>query len=87
MDSTDLRCRVCGLKLQSPPWGLDGASPEFDYCPCCGVEFGYEDATLAGIRSFRKKWLASGAIWNDPSARPEHWIVEDQLTEIPDRFR
>ena len=47
-DDTIMRCRVCGLLSSDPPWGYDGVSPTFDFCPCCGVEFGYEDAYLWG---------------------------------------
>jgi hypothetical protein len=41
----ETRCRVCGLDQQSPPWGVDGKSPTYAICDCCGVEFGYEDST------------------------------------------
>jgi len=50
-------CRVCGYNNLEPPWGDDGKSPTYDYCPCCGVEFGYQDACIEGIKSYRKKWL------------------------------
>lgn len=37
-------CRVCGLRLEEPPWGRDGATPLFEIRPCCGVRFD-EDST------------------------------------------
>src|SRR5215471_12008674 len=37
------RCRVCGLLLESPPWGDDGRTPLFEYCPCCGGEWDQPD--------------------------------------------
>lgn len=59
-------CRVCGCVLDAPPWGDDGSTASFDICPCCGVEFGYEATTLAGIGEFRREWLAGGAKWFSP---------------------
>lgn len=53
-------CRVCGLKYEEPPWGFDGKTPSFEICQCCGVEFGYEDATVVGVNRYRKKWISSG---------------------------
>ena len=56
-----MRCRVCGLRQAEPPWGRDGASPTFDFCPCCGIEFGYHDASVEGARRARRAWLERGA--------------------------
>jgi len=83
---SDLRCRVCGLEQSSPPWGEDGRSPTFDICDCCGVEFGYEDSTLVGVREFRAAWLKRGAPWFRPEARPPGWSRESQLEQVPDPF-
>jgi hypothetical protein len=79
-------CRVCGLLFDEAPWGEDGKTPSFDICPCCGVEFGYEDATADGCRSYRIRWIAEGAIWWDESQRPEPWNLETQLQNIPLEF-
>jgi hypothetical protein len=81
------RCRVCGLYLDDPPWGSDGHTPLYDFCPCCGVEFGYQDATPAGARKFRDAWLAGGANWDQSERRPEHWDAKDQLAHVPEGFR
>jgi hypothetical protein len=54
-------CRVCGLIQDDPPWGNDNNTPSFNICSCCGVEFGYEDATLNAIKNYRTTWLANGA--------------------------
>lgn len=53
------KCRVCGFPQADPPWGLDGRTPSFDICACCGVEFGYEDATAEGVERYRQEWLDS----------------------------
>jgi len=88
MPNDDLsRCRVCGLELDEPPWGLDGKTPLFEHCSCCGVEFGYQDATPAGARKFREAWVASGAVWDEPARKPAVWSVEVQLAKLPEGFR
>ena len=81
------RCRVCGLLLESPPWGDDGRTPLFEYCPCCGVEWGYPDATPEGARSFREKWLQRGGEWDSPDLRPSDWDRDKQLAAIPADYR
>jgi hypothetical protein len=63
----------------SPPWGDDGKTPNFDICPCCGTEFGYEDATDAGVFAARKRWVERGYTWEYPHAKPEEWDVTVQL--------
>ncbi len=80
-------CRVCGWLLTDPPWGADGRTPLFDYCPCCGVEFGYQDAAPAGARRFRELWLAKGAPWSEPDQRPPNWDLNAQLAAIPVLFK
>jgi hypothetical protein len=81
-----LRCRVCGLLLAAPPWGDDGRTPLFDHCPCCGVEFGYQDATPSGARAFRALWLTKGALWAEPEKQPDDWALGEQLEQIPPGF-
>jgi hypothetical protein len=85
--SPDLRCRVCGLLQDEPPWGEDGHSPTHNICDCCGAEFGYEDSTLLGIQRYRQEWLAKGAPWFHPKARPGNWDVAAQLAQVPAAFR
>jgi len=80
-------CRICGLAQPEPPWGVDGRTPDFTFCPCCGVEFGYQDCTLVGIRRFRAAWIENGAKWDSPKEKPENWSLEAQLENIPDEFR
>lgn len=60
-------CRVCGYEPEEPPWGEDGCTPSFEICPSCGVEWGYQDATDAGVRRYRAAWLANGGNWADQS--------------------
>jgi hypothetical protein len=80
-------CRICGLEQPFFPWGEDGQTPTYDICSCCGVEFGYEDATLVAVRNYRKEWIEKGAKWLKPKEMPESWSLEEQLKNIPDEFK
>lgn len=86
-DDSLLRCRVCGyVEPDNPrwaPWGADGQDPSWDICPCCGVEFGYEDTLESAAMRFRRLWIERGAPWRDPSLRPQGWSLEDQLSRAP----
>lgn len=81
------RCRVCGLQMPQPPWGIDGRSPTFEHCPCCGVEFGYADATPVAARRYREAWLEEGARWSEPEEAPCCWALDEQLAAVPPDFR
>jgi hypothetical protein len=85
--SSEMHCRVCGLLQPEPPWGSGGKTPSFDICDCCGVEFGYEDATPAAVARYRAEWLGQGAPWFAPESRPKDWNVDEQLKSVPDGFR
>ena len=87
MPMEEARCRVCGLELREPPWGFDGTTPLFDFCPCCGAEFGYQDASPTGARNHRAKWLSAGAQWASPDERPHHWDMDEQLEHVPLPYR
>jgi hypothetical protein len=76
-------CRVCGLQQDELPWGEDGNTPSFNICDCCGTEFGYHDATLTAIKNTRSKWIAQGTKWFNPKAKPEIWVLKEQLQKIP----
>jgi hypothetical protein len=67
LSTFDVRfCRVCGFEPADPPWGADGRSPSFDFCACCGVEWGYGDATSGAVAQSRRTWIDSGARWAEP---------------------
>jgi hypothetical protein len=79
-------CRVCGLEQDEPPWGSDERTPTYDICACCGVEFGYEDATVGAAKRYRELWLQKGAPWFRPVDRPEGWDLNRQLELVPRDF-
>jgi hypothetical protein len=65
------------------PWGPDGKTPSHDICPCCGVEWGYEDGTLESTRKYRDEWVKNGTRWNVAGDKPAHWSWEKQRAQIP----
>jgi hypothetical protein len=79
-------CRICGLRQINPPWGDDNKSPSFEICPCCNVEFGYEDCNLDTIRSFRTRWMQDGALWSDLKTKPLNWSLKEQMKNIPTNY-
>ncbi len=78
MSPSKYNCRVCFFPQKNPPWGLDGKAPTYGICPCCGVEFGYEDSTEEGIKEYRSQWITSGYKWFDESQKPKDWKWEKQ---------
>lgn len=79
-------CRVCGLEQVDPPWGEDEKNPSFEICECCGVEFGYEDSLIQGVKKYRQEWLNKRANWHEPKYQPQDWDLKSQLTNIPEKF-
>ncbi len=80
-------CRICGYKSADPPWGEDGHSPIYDFCPCCGVEHGYQDSTPVGAQKYRIEWIAAGAKWEEPDVKPDDWSLDEQLNHVPHEFQ
>lgn len=79
-------CRVCGYEPTDAPWGPDGTDPSWEICPCCGVEFGYEDATASGVVRFREQWLGAGAPWSDAATSRDGLGVEGRLARVMPGF-
>jgi len=67
------RCPVCFFdELPDPP-------RDYHICPCCGTEFGNDDAEVSHGR-LRQIWISNGANWffGEP---PEDWSAWHQLAE------
>ncbi|NEA40097.1 hypothetical protein [Streptomyces sp. SID11385] len=79
-------CRVCGLDGDGALWDAYGA-PQYHLCPCCGVAAGLGDVDREYVTSNRAAWLASGGEWKEPGFRPAGWSREEQLAQIPERWR
>lgn len=80
-------CKICGLYLENMPWGEDGISPTSEICPCCGVEFGYEDYTIESIIEYRKQWIGNGCNWFNSKEIPQNWDLDKQMQDIPDKYK
>lgn len=71
-------CPVCGYgALQKPP-------RDHSICPCCGVEFGLDDAGPCRLpeihASLRRRWVARNAKWHSRRVSPPHnWNAWSQL--------
>lgn len=67
-------CPVCGYdKLEHPP-------RDFNICPCCYTEFGYEDHMVSPVE-LRKEWIRNGMRWEGANVMPAppSWNPVEQL--------
>jgi transcription elongation factor Elf1 len=70
-------CPVCGFPgLEEPPYDDTGAAT-FGICPCCGVEFGYDDAKRSHAE-LREQWIKAGMKWRQDKP-PTGWDAKAQL--------
>ncbi len=83
------RCRVCGALESEPPYGENGDCPTFNFCPCCDVEYGYQDCNPIAAARYRAAWLEKGGAWKRRYARLklEDLALEEQLKRIPVAYR
>lgn len=78
-------CPVCGYELPFAPWDDDSAADEM--CPCCGIQFGYDDmaggdlqARQAIYREWRSRWIGQGMPWYSKGwPKPIGWNPKEQL--------
>ena len=76
-------CKVCGLTFKDfYPWGPNGDLTSFEICPCCGVEWGYEDCSEEATVQYRLAWICDGMKWFMPEERPVNWNVYQQLEKV-----
>jgi hypothetical protein len=73
-----MRCPVCAYPdMPYPP-------ADYNICPCCGTEFGNDDAFLS-VDQLRAQWLANGAVWffgNPPLGwNPYLQLIKGNLTD------
>lgn len=84
----DTHCPVCGVDLGFPPWKGNSASDEI--CPCCYIQFGFDDAPedesisrQQVYREWRQKWVADGMRWSSINRRPPaNWNPIEQLRNV-----
>jgi hypothetical protein len=83
IEMTKYTCPVCGYSdLDEPPRGINGKTPSFDICDCCGIQFGYEDTSEPNIIKYRLKWIESGGKWFCQEMKPANWNIREQLKNI-----
>lgn len=75
-------CRVCGYFSDDPPWGLDGCCPTYEYCPCCGVEWGYQDSLPTSVDRFRSEWVQRGGTWTDRAVPSDGLTTNERLRRL-----
>jgi len=54
---------------------------DYNICPCCGIEYGLEDA-FETYDELRDEWLLAGGPWFSeakPYVRPANWNAWEQL--------
>lgn len=79
-------CPVCGF----PDVDAydDHGCATFEIWPCCGIEFGYDDAAAghsarrARWIELRARWIAGGKRWWSERERPPGWDADAQLAQI-----
>ncbi len=90
-DIKNYACRICGYMYEGIgddlPWGSDSKSPTYNFCICCGVEFGYQDSNLETIHDFREKWKNDGMKWDAPEFKPLNWDWSVQEKNIEEQFK
>lgn len=75
----DGRCPVCCLAD-----GLTGDARYQEICPCCGVQFGYDDARMSH-EALRARWISAGMLWWSSSKPPPvGWDPETQIQNCPE---
>ena len=72
-------CPVCGWDgLAEAPYDKHGCA-SFEICPCCGVEYGFDDYKVS-FEELRRRWIADGmAWWSGHSDPPPRWDANAQL--------
>lgn len=81
-------CPVCGYDLDFQSW--DGQSPSDEICPCCNIQFGYDDAAGGDTErrreihaKWRADWIDAGMPWRGHGhAAPNGWDPRKQCERI-----
>jgi hypothetical protein len=81
-------CPACGFPVGFAPWV--GLSASDEMCPCCLIQFGYDDYAEGDLRqrlevyaSWRRHWIAAGMPWKSKGRKPPpDWDPSAQLSRI-----
>ena len=73
---TYMVCPVCGF------CGDGFVGEDFEICPCCGTQFGYDDATRPHF-DLRRIWMSDGCVWwSNARPPPLGWDPQDQIKSV-----
>ncbi|MEK8129908.1 hypothetical protein WMW72_18555 [Paenibacillus filicis] len=65
------------------PQYLESGAPNFNVCPCCGFQSGYDDLVHGkSVDTYRAMWLKEGAPWLNEKKKPVDWNLDKQLMNI-----
>ena len=81
-------CPVCGYDLGFAAW--EGSSPSDEICPCCGIQYGYDDAAGGDVakryliyNEWRSCWVRKKMPWQSKGiSPPKNWDPAKQLMRI-----
>ena len=81
-------CPVCGYDLGFPPW--KGLSASHEICPCCGIQYGYDDMAEGDhskrnfiYKEWRSGWIKAGMGWDSIGIQPpRNWDPIKQLKNV-----
>ena len=81
-------CPVCGYGLDFAPW-IEGSAAD-EICPCCGIQFGYDDSVgdnlelqQAVYERWRNDWIQHGMQWFSKGRKPPiDWNPKCQMKEL-----
>ena len=76
------QCPVCGfIGLTRPAYSAGGES-SFEICPCCGVQFGYDDVSLS-FEELRSRWIQRGMHWSSTAfTPPDNWDPDAHVAPL-----
>lgn len=75
-------CFLCGLDQEEDIRLLMG-----DICPCCGIQYNALELDVESTRIERQKWIKDGYPWFQLEERPKNWNPNEQLNQIPLKYR
>jgi len=75
MEDSKHDCPVCY-------YGIEGNVEDKyqEICPCCGTQFGYDDATTPHS-VLRDRWISKGMKWFSKNKPPENWDPVKQINK------
>lgn len=84
-------CPVCGYDLGFAPWV--GVSSSDEICPCCGIQYGYDDVAGGDInkrnwiyKEWRNYWIKEGMPWKSIGInKPHKWDPQKQLKNLNEK--